>query len=56
MQEGGHLRSGDWLVGAVAEGVGVASEGDAGGGEGVDVGLVGVAFGVCEPGGGWGWG
>ena len=49
-QEGGHLGPGDRLVGAVAPRLAGAACGDAGRGQGVDVGLVEVACGVGEPG------
>ena len=49
-QERGHLGSRDGLVGAVAPRLAGAACGDAGRGQGVDVGLVEVAGGVGEPG------
>ena len=49
-QERGHLGPGHRLVGAVAQGVGLAAGGDAGPGQGVDVGFVEAACGVGEPG------
>ena len=49
-QERGHLGSRDGLVGAVAQRLAGAACGDAGRGQGVDVGLVEVGTGVGEPG------
>ena len=49
-QERGHLGSRDGLVGAVAPRLAGTACGDAGRGQGVDVGRVEIAFGVGEPG------
>ena len=49
VEEGGHLCSGDWLIGAVLGRLGGAALGDSSRGQGVDVGGVDVVFDVGEP-------